>query len=51
MKMILFALALMLYTQTLQAQLKTTTAICPTFSVDVLEGILNNAVTTKSTFG
>jgi hypothetical protein len=51
MKMILFALVTILYTQTLQAQLKTTTAVCPTFSVDVLEGILNNAVTTKSTLG
>jgi hypothetical protein len=40
-----------LFIQSLQAQLKTTTAICPTFSVDVLEGILNNAVTTKSTLG
>ncbi len=51
MKTILFVLAIILYTQTLQAQLKTTTAVCPTFSVDVLEGILNNAVTTKSTLG
>lgn len=51
MKIILFALVALVYTQSLQAQLKTTTAICPTFSVDVLEGILNNAVTTKSTLG
>jgi hypothetical protein len=51
MKSIFLAIATLLYTQTLQAQLKTTTAICPTFSVDVLEGILNNAVTTKSTLG
>jgi hypothetical protein len=51
MKLIVFVLVTLLYKQTLQAQLKTTTAICPTFSVDVLEGILNNAVTTKSTLG
>ncbi len=51
MKTIFIALISLLYVQSLQAQLKTTTAVCPTFSVDVLEGILNNAVTTKSTLG
>jgi hypothetical protein len=51
MKNIFVALIALLYAQLLHAQLKTTTAICPTFSVDVLEGILNNAVTTKSTLG
>jgi hypothetical protein len=51
MKSIFFFIAIFTNMQALQAQLKTTTAICPTFSVDVLEGILNNAVTTKSTIG
>jgi hypothetical protein len=51
MKTIFITLISLFYIQSLQAQLKTTTAICPTFSVDVLEGILNNAVTTKSTIG
>jgi hypothetical protein len=51
MKAILFSFIVLLYAQVTQAQLKTTTAICPTFSIDVLEGILNNAVTTKSTLG
>jgi hypothetical protein len=51
MKKILLAIVALLSISLSQAQLKTTTAICPTFSVDVLEGILNNAVTTKSTLG
>jgi hypothetical protein len=51
MKNTFLAVILMLSFQFLHAQLKTTKAICPTFSVDVLEGILNNAVTTKSTLG
>jgi hypothetical protein len=51
MKTIFIAVISLLYILPLHAQLKTTTAICPTFSVDVLEGILNNAVTTKSTLG
>jgi hypothetical protein len=51
MKTIFIILFSFLYNQSIQAQLKTATAICPTFSVDVLEGILNNAITTKSTLG
>jgi hypothetical protein len=51
MKKILLVIVALLSVTLSQAQLKTTTAICPTFSVDVLEGILNNAVTTKSTLG
>jgi hypothetical protein len=51
MKTIFFVLVTFAYAQLSNAQLKTTTPICPTFSVDVLEGILNNAVTTKSTLG
>lgn len=51
MKKFFIAIILLMTTCMSFAQLKTTTAVCPTFSVDVLEGILNNAVTTKSTLG
>ncbi len=51
MKKFLLAIELVFFTQLLKAQLKTSKPICPTFSIDVLEGILNNAVTTKSTLG
>jgi hypothetical protein len=34
-----------------QAQLKTAAPVCPTFSIDILEGKINNDLSTKSTLG
>jgi hypothetical protein len=51
MKTFFLWLVIIIVIEPVQAQLKTTKPVCPVFSVDVLEGILNNAVTTKSTLG
>ncbi len=51
MKKSFFGFVVLVFVQVTYGQLKTNTPMCPTFSVDVLEGILNNAVTTKSTLG
>jgi hypothetical protein len=51
MKRILLMLTVIAFAQLVQAQLKTSAPICPTFSVDVLEGKINNDLSTKSTLG
>ncbi len=50
MKSILPILAMLLF-QTATAQLKTAAPVCKTFEVNVLEGTVNNDISTKSTIG
>jgi NADH dehydrogenase/NADH:ubiquinone oxidoreductase subunit G len=51
MKKIVLMLAVITYTQMALAQLKTAAPVCPTFSIDILEGKINNDISTKSTLG
>lgn len=51
MKNILPLLLLVLAVKPVTAQLKTSTPVCKTFDIDVLEGTVNKDLSTKSTIG
>ncbi len=51
MKNILSVVAILLYMHSALAQLKTSKPVCKTFEIDVLEGKVNNDLSTKSTIG
>jgi hypothetical protein len=51
MKKIFLIFVMTSFMMATQAQLKTAAPVCPAFSIDILEGKINNDISTKSTLG